>query len=81
MRGCDIFCDERLSLHVVYAPDPKAASHLLGALRHPPRLPTQPPMVPGHDRWLGGEAGRVAVPKIRASGFCHGHKFVTGIKS
>ena len=24
----------------------------------PPLLPTQPPMVPGHDRWLGGEEGR-----------------------
>jgi hypothetical protein len=35
----------------------------------PPRLPAQPPMVPGHDRWLGGEAGRAVVPKIRDRGF------------
>ena len=29
-------------------------------LRPPPLLPAQPPMVPGHDRWLGGEEGRGA---------------------
>ena len=28
------------------------------ASRPPPRLPAQPPMIPGKDRRLGGEAGR-----------------------
>ena len=44
------------------------------ALRPPPLLPAQPPMVPGHDRWLGGEEGWGAAPEIRQA------DFVTGIK-
>jgi len=30
----------------------------LSALRPPPRLPAQPPIMPRYHRWLGGEAGR-----------------------
>ena len=43
---------------------------------YPPRLPAQPPMVPGHDRWLGGEAGRVggARPKIAKRALDQAHK-------
>ncbi len=37
--------------------------------RHPPLLPAQPPRLPWHDRWLGGEEGRAAerAQKMRSS--------------
>ena len=53
---------------------------------NPPLLPTQPPMVPEHDRWLGGGEAANAIgsrewpngwgaePKIRVTDFVTGKK-------